>query len=119
MQVLEMRRQAQCWEAIALAGAGRWSHRGPTLLPGNQYPDLMSHPRFPLVRLTHPTGPSDQLDPTAGVEFYLDSDTSIRVCLLKREAQGDWVVQVSGMKGSGISVEDVGGMAIVAGKAKR
>lgn len=78
----------------------------------------MSHSRFPLVRLTHPTGPSDHLDLTAGVEFYLDSGTTVRVCLLKREAQGDWVVQVSGMKGSEISVEEIGGMTIVAGKAK-
>ncbi len=78
----------------------------------------MAYSRFPQVRLTHPTGPSDHLDPSAGVEFYLDGETTVRVSLLKREAEGDWVVQVSGVKGSEISVDDRGGIIVVSGKVK-
>lgn len=79
----------------------------------------MSYSRFPQVRLTHPKGPSDHLDPSAGVEFYLDSDTAVRISLLKRAEQDDWVVQVAGVNGSEISVEPSGEMNFVAGRAKR
>jgi hypothetical protein len=75
--------------------------------------------RFPQVRLTHPAGPSDHLDPSAGVEFYLDSETTVRVSLLKREAEGDWVVQVSGVKGAEISVDTCDGKNFIAGSANR
>ena len=78
----------------------------------------MSYSRFPQVRLTHPTGPSDHLDLSAGVEVYLDSDTTVRVSLLKREEEGDWVVQVSGKKGSGISMQERGDRSFVAGSVK-
>ena len=79
----------------------------------------MSNPRFPQVRLTHPKGPSDHLDHGAGMEFYLDSSTTIRVALLQRPEHGDWVVQVSGVNGGEISVMPGDGKdLVVAGKGK-
>jgi hypothetical protein len=64
----------------------------------------MSNPRYPQVRLTLPRGHSDHLDREAGVEFYLDGSTAVRVALLQRPGTGDWVVQVSGVNGAEISV---------------
>lgn len=78
----------------------------------------MANSRFPQVRLTLPKGPSDHLDPSVGVEFYLDSDTTVRVSLLKRNEQGDWVVQISGVNGSDISVASGEGKAFVAGRPR-
>lgn len=79
----------------------------------------MPNSRYPQVRLTHPTGPSDHLDLSAGVEFYLDSETTVRVSLLKREEEGDWVVQVSGVKDSEISVKAGSEKDFMAGRANR
>ena len=73
---------------------------------------------FPQVRLTHHKGPSDKVDTQAGLEFYLDNDTVVRVALLQRPEQGDWVVQVSGANGTEIAVEQGDGKAYVAGRAK-
>ena len=44
------------------------------------------------------------MDREAGVEFYLDGSTAVRVALLQRPGTGDWVVQVSGVNGAEISV---------------
>ena len=76
----------------------------------------MSDPRFPKVRLTLPKGHSDHLDREAGVEFYLDSSTTVRVSLLKRPEHGDWVVQVSGVNGTEISVMPGEGKDFVIGR---
>ena len=73
---------------------------------------------FPQVRLTHHKGPSDHVDAQAGLEFYLDSDTVVRVALLQRPDHGDWVVQVSGANGSEIAVEQGEGKAFVSGRAR-
>ena len=78
----------------------------------------MSYSRFPQIRLTHPKGPSDHLDPSAGVEFYLDSDTTVRVALFQRPDQGDWVVQVTSANEIEISVEPGEGSGFVAGRIK-
>lgn len=64
----------------------------------------MSNPRYPRVRLTLPKGHSDHLDREAGVEFYLDGSTTVRVALLQRPEHGDWVVQLTGVNGAEISV---------------
>lgn len=79
----------------------------------------MAYSRFPQIRLTHPNGPSDHLDLSAGMEFYLDSDTTVRVALLKRAEHEDWVVQVTGVNGSEISVEPCGEKNFAAGRSKR
>lgn len=78
----------------------------------------MSFSRFPQVRLTHPNGPSDHLDSSAGMEFYLDGDTTVRVALLQRPDQGDWVVQVTSANGSEIAVEQGEGKAFVTGRVR-
>ena len=75
----------------------------------------MSNSRFPQVRLTHPKGPSDHLDRGAGVEFYLDGSTAVRVTLLQRSETGDWVVQVSGVNGAESSVMPGEGKDFVVG----
>jgi len=76
----------------------------------------MSNPRYPQVRLTLPKGHSDHLDREAGVEFYLDGSTAVRVTLLQRSETGDWVVQVSGVNGAEISVMPGEGKDFVVGR---
>ena len=78
----------------------------------------MSHHPFPQVRLTHHKGHSDHVDTQAGLEFFLDSETVVRVALLQRPDEGDWVVQVSGANGSVIEVEQVEANAYLAARAK-
>mgnify|MGYP001557401664 CR=1 FL=1 len=79
----------------------------------------MAYSRFPQVRLTLPNGPSDHLDLSAGVEFYLDGDTAIRVALLQRPVQGDWVVRVASVNGTEISVVPGENKDFVAGGVKQ
>jgi len=52
------------------------------------------------------------------MEFYLDGDTTVRVALLQRPDQGDWVVQVTSANSSEITVEQGEGKAFVTGRVR-
>jgi hypothetical protein len=102
---------------LKLATWGLSKSDASTFVP-HQNAYTMSNQRFPQVRLTHPKGPSDHVDSGAGLDFYLDNDTVVRVGLLERPEHGDWVVQVEGANGTSITVEPGEGKAFVAGRAR-